>query len=159
MPELGTIFIYCMWFIQAPSPHCWAFQLRSTLSSGSLSYPRSPELSRDFLHFPLQTDVYFSSFSCSSGLLSCLPISDPISLFLSLSLFPPKFLPLSASNDYFVSRLGGIEVATLWSSFLLSFLWSVSCIMGIRNILANIHLSVNICHACTFAQLDFILFF
>jgi hypothetical protein len=32
----------------------------------------------------------------------------------------------------------------------LSFLWSVSCFMGILNFLPNIHLSVGTYHVCSF---------
>jgi hypothetical protein len=46
------------------------------------------------------------------------------------------------------SLLSGFELSTLGPSFLLSFLRSVSCIMGLPNVLANIHLSVSTCHAC-----------
>jgi hypothetical protein len=42
-----------------------------------------------------------------------------------------------------------IEVATLWSSFFLSFMWSTNCILGILNFWANIHL-VSVYHVCSF---------
>jgi hypothetical protein len=44
-----------------------------------------------------------------------------------------------------------IEVFTLWSSFL-SFMWFVNCILGIPSFWAraNIHLSVNEYHVCSF---------
>jgi hypothetical protein len=40
--------------------------------------------------------------------------------------------------------LSGIEAHTLGPSFLLNFIRFVTCIMGILNFLANIHLSVSI---------------
>jgi hypothetical protein len=33
------------------------------------------------------------------------------------------------------------EISTLWSSFFLSFMWSMDCILGIARFWANIHLS------------------
>lgn len=44
--------------------------------------------------------------------------------------------------------LSGFEVYTHEYSFLFSFLWSVSCIMGILNFLANINLTVSAYHTC-----------
>jgi hypothetical protein len=44
----------------------------------------------------------------------------------------------------FLSRT---EAYTLWSSYVLSFIWSVNCIMGF---LPNSHLSVSIYHVCSF---------
>ena len=37
-----------------------------------------------------------------------------------------------------------------WSSFLLSFMWSVKCILGILSFWANIHLPVSAYHVCSF---------
>jgi hypothetical protein len=45
--------------------------------------------------------------------------------------------------------LKNIQLSILWSSFFLSFIWSVNCILGIPSFWANIHLSVSICHVCT----------
>jgi hypothetical protein len=42
------------------------------------------------------------------------------------------------------------KVSTLWSSFFLSFRWSVNCILGILHFWANIHLSVSAYHVCSF---------
>jgi hypothetical protein len=42
--------------------------------------------------------------------------------------------------------LSRIEVSTLGPSVLLSFIWSVSCVLGILNFWANIHLLVNMYH-------------
>jgi hypothetical protein len=39
--------------------------------------------------------------------------------------------------------LSGIEASTLWPSFLLSIIWSVSCSVDILCFWANIHLSVS----------------
>jgi hypothetical protein len=41
-----------------------------------------------------------------------------------------------------LTLLSKIEAPSLWSSFLLSFIWFVSCILGILSLWANIHLLV-----------------
>jgi hypothetical protein len=50
------------------------------------------------------------------------------------------------------SLLSEIEASTFWPSFLLSFLWSMSCIMTILSLGANIQLSVNTCRICSFGS-------
>ena len=42
------------------------------------------------------------------------------------------------------------EASTLWSSFSLSFRWSITHILGIPSFWANIHLSVSAYHLCSF---------
>jgi hypothetical protein len=42
------------------------------------------------------------------------------------------------------------KVFILWSSFFLSFMWSVNCILGFLSFLANIHLSVSVYYVCYF---------
>jgi hypothetical protein len=42
--------------------------------------------------------------------------------------------------------LSGVEASTFWPYFLLSLIWSVSCIMSIPCSLPNIHLSVSAYH-------------
>jgi hypothetical protein len=44
------------------------------------------------------------------------------------------------------------EVSILWSSFFLSFIWSVNCILGILSFWATIHLSVRVYHVCSFVK-------
>jgi hypothetical protein len=46
--------------------------------------------------------------------------------------------------------LSRTEASTHWSSFLLSFLWSMCCIIGIPHTLPNIHLTVSTYHMCSF---------
>ena len=78
-----------------------------------------------------------------------IPDSPPlflIPLFLIPSLSHPQLplvilFPLLSRTD---------EASTFWSSFLLSFMWSVNCIMGILCSLPNIHLSVNTYHVYSF---------
>ena len=42
------------------------------------------------------------------------------------------------------------EASTLWSSFFLSFMWSLNCILGSQNFWTNIYLSVSAYHVCFF---------
>jgi hypothetical protein len=50
------------------------------------------------------------------------------------------------------SLLRRTEASTFWSSFFLSFIWSVNCILSFW---ANIHLSVSIYHVCSFVTVLF----
>ena len=50
-------------------------------------------------------------------------------------------------HGYFVPPFE--EAFTFWSSFFLSFLWSVNCILGIPNLWANNDLSVSTSHVCS----------
>ena len=68
---------------------------------------------------------------------------------LSFSLCSTFYLPV-CSSAYFVLLLRRTEASTLWSSFLLSFIWSVSCIVGIPSFCSIIHLSVSTYHLCSF---------
>jgi hypothetical protein len=81
---------------------------------------------------------------CTSPPSPSIPDSSPLSLPLfSSSQVPPTFYFF----DYFVSRT---KASTLWSSFLLSFMWSMTCIMRIPHSLPNAHLSVSAYHVCSF---------
>ena len=129
LPQLGAMNIYWRWSLQVPSSHSWAFCLRSSpLSPGSLSHPRSLELSRVP---PNYTPAYFhSNFWPSLSYLPSYLILPPLfSLPHPLS-HPDPCLPLPPVMIWF-PLLRRIKVSTLGSSFLLSFIWSVSCILGI----------------------------
>ncbi|CRH48747.1 Uncharacterised protein [Chlamydia trachomatis] len=65
-----------------------------------------------------------------------------VSASYPFSIFPP------ASNLFLLLRR--TEASTLWSSFFLSFMWSVNCILGIPSFGANMHLSVSAYHLCSF---------
>jgi hypothetical protein len=109
------------------------------------------------------------------GLSGCYPQSPPphcyITLFNFLTLYtsfpsppipilplfsPPPLLFLPSPSQpllpliILIPLLSRTEASTLWFSFLLSFMWSVSCIMGIPQSLPNIHLSVSTYHVCSF---------
>jgi hypothetical protein len=126
--------------LSVPSPHCCIFRLMSSpLSPEGLSHPRTLGLSRGSFCPLTPTAAYFCSFPWTSGHPSCLsPYLVLPLLFSSPFPLPPCLILSSVSHDYFVPLLSGFHVFTLGSSFLLSFLWSVSCDMGILNILANI---------------------
>jgi len=68
-----------------------------------------------------------------------------------LSFSPDSTLcPCSSSHDYVAPLLRRNEACTFWSSFFLSFIWSVNCILGILSYWTNIHLSVTVYHLCSF---------
>jgi hypothetical protein len=46
--------------------------------------------------------------------------------------------------------LSSTEAPTLWSSFILSFMWSLSCSVCIPCSLPTIHLSMSIYYVCSF---------
>ena len=151
LPQLGAMSIYWRWSLPVPYPYYWAFWLMSSpLIPGSFLHPDL----ENFLEVPLPpspTAAYFNSFSWPSMYPSCLfPYLILPLLFPSPSPVLPSFLSPSASQEYFVPLLSGFQVSTLGSSFMLSFLQSVSCIMGILNFLASVHLSVSTCHECPF---------
>jgi hypothetical protein len=95
------------------------------------------------LHTPVQfpDPLYFSPVS--SHTCSC-SLSLPSPLFL---LSPSHPLPPVIILFPLLSRT---EASTLLSSFFLSFMWSVNCIVGILSFLPNIHLSVRTYHVCSF---------
>ena len=72
-------------------------------------------------------------------------IHDTFSLYPSHSSLPLMFIPSSI-----FPLLNRTEAATLLSSFLLSFKWSVSCIVGIPHTVPNLHSSVSMYHVCSF---------
>ena len=67
------------------------------------------------------------------------------------SVSAPHFVSIFAPVSILLPLLRRIKALTLWSSFpLLSFMWSVNCILGILSFWANIHLSVSAYHVCSF---------
>ena len=105
----------------------------------SMPVPQSPLLHIS-IHFP--DFLYFSpvsshAWSCPHFPLTLLfPSHDTSSVYLLWLFCSPLLIR--------------IETTTFWSFFFLSFLWSVSCIVGILNFWANnIHLSVGTYHVCS----------
>ena len=61
------------------------------------------------------------------------------SLWMALpSVSAPHFVSVSPPMSILFPLLRRTEVSTLWSSFFLSFMWSVNCILGIPSFGANI---------------------
>jgi len=63
---------------------------------------------------------------------------------------PPHFVSVFPLLSILFSLLRRTEASTLWSSFFVSFIWSVNCILDILSFGANIHLSVSACLVCSF---------
>ena len=61
--------------------------------------------------------------------------------FLAGHSFSPclNFVSVTLSMGILFPLLRRIKVTTLWSSFFLSFMWFVNCILGILSFWANIH--------------------
>lgn len=130
--------------------------MSSTLVPGSLLHPWHLEFSSGFqvssptththcylflfIHSPGPLD--FFPFSCQNW--SCCPI------FFSSS--PPLPTPLSFACDYFVASSCRIDSSTLESSFFESSIWFVGYRVDILSFWANIHLSVNTYHLCSFVS-------
>lgn len=91
--------------------------------------------SSDSSQFSTPTDTYFYSFSSHSGLLSRLFL-----YLIMLSLFPLPLLSLTVSllpllsENIFFPLLSRSEAFRHWSSLVLSFILSVSYILGILRI-------------------------
>jgi hypothetical protein len=62
------------------------------------------------------------------------------------SVSAPHIVSVSPPMCILFPLLRRTNVSTLWSSFFLSFMWSVNCILGILNFWANTHLSVGAYH-------------
>jgi hypothetical protein len=54
----------------------------------------------------------------------------------------PHFVSIFPLVSILFPLLRSSEVSTLWSSFYLSFIWSVNCVLGILNFWTNIHVFV-----------------
>jgi hypothetical protein len=81
-----------------------------------------------------------------------LPKTDPAPPFPTTSPLLQSFLPPSTSHDYFAPLLSGFQVSTFGPSFLLNFLWSMGCIIGILNFWCNVQVSVSLYHAWSFGS-------
>ena len=144
----GTMPNLWIWSQQVLPPLCGVFQLMSSLwGPGRLLLSWHLGLSGCYPQFPIPhcyTPLFNFLTLCTS------PPSPPIPDSPFPSSLPPKFLPLLLPLIILFPLLSRTEASTLWSSFLLSFMWSVSCIMGIPCSLPNIHLSVSTYHVCSF---------
>jgi hypothetical protein len=154
IPQTGALPNLWIWSLQVLPPLCWAFQLISSLlSSGSLLISLHLGLAGHYPEFPI-FHCYTPLFNFLTLFISSpsLPISDPAPFPLS----PPLFHPspsnplLAVSVNILFPLLRRTEAATFCSSFFLSFIWSVNCILGIPSTWANIHLSVSAYYMCSF---------
>jgi hypothetical protein len=130
------------------SPSYGVFQLMSSSwGPGRLLVYWHLGISSCYDHFPIihcyKPLFNFLTFYTS---LPSTPIPDSSPLFTSSPLFLPSTPhPLFLLIILFL-LLRRTEAYTFWSSFLLSFMWSVSYIMGIPCSLPNIYLSMSIYH-------------
>jgi hypothetical protein len=62
----------------------------------------------------------------------------------------PHFVSIFPPVGILFPFLRSAEVSILWTSFFLSFMWSVNCILGILSFRANIHLLVSTYHVSSF---------
>jgi hypothetical protein len=150
-------FGYGLYRLGSPSP-CWVFQLMSSLlGPGSLLISWHLGTSDGHPQFPIP-HCYTPLFNF---LNLCISPPSPPTLDSDThthththtplySPLPPIFLPSPSYPLPPVSILFPLlrrpEASILWSSFFLSFIWSVSFIVGILSFLPTIHLSVNTYH-------------
>ena len=142
-----------IWSQQVLPPLCGIFWLMSSpWGPGRLLLSWHLGLSGCYPQFPIRhcyTPLFNFLTLCTSPPSPPIPDSSPL-------LPPPPFLFLPSPSHPLLPLiilfplLSRTEASTLWSSFLLSFMWSMSCIVGIPHSLANIHLSVITYHVCSF---------
>lgn len=121
IPHLGAVLICWRWSLQALSPLCCLFRLKSfQLASGSHSLPWSLGLSSGYPQssIPYCSMFLFNFLTICTSLLS-LPVAVPVPPFFSsppFSLTGP-YLPIPPVITLFL-LLYRIEASTLWSFFL-----------------------------------------
>jgi len=146
--QLGAVPIYWRWPVQILSPFVWVFLV---ISCGESLEPLLPGF-WDFL-VAATTVIYFFPFSWPSVLLShpCPNLIPPPSFPSPPLSLPCRFFPLPPVIILF-PLLRRTDASTLWSSFFLSCIWFVGCIMGILSFWANSHLSVSAYCVCSFVS-------
>ena len=93
---------------------------------------------------PLFNFLTLCIYTLSPPILDPAPFFSPPPLFIPSPSYP---LPTMIILFPFLTRT---NTSTLCSSFVLSFIWSVSCNVGILSLFSNIHLSLNTYHVCSF---------
>jgi hypothetical protein len=78
-----------------------------------------------------------------------------IPMWVSLQVVLPSvsalnFVSVTPSMGILFPLLRRNEISTLWSSFFLSFMCFLNCILGSLSLWANMHLSVSTYHVCSF---------
>ena len=66
------------------------------------------------------------------------------------SVSSPNFVSVTPSMGILFPILRRNEASTFWSSFFLSFMCFANCILGTLSFWANIHLSLDTYHVCSF---------
>ena len=102
--------------------------------------------------------IQFLSGSTSWHPQQCLGLVTVYRMDLQVSSLSMAFTSVSAPYSVYIFPPVGIlfpllrrtEAPTLWSSFFLSFMWSVNYILDIPSFGANIHLPVIVNHVCSF---------
>ena len=147
---------------------CKPLQLLSPFSNSSIGDPVLSSMV-DCKHLPLYlsgsgraSQKTAISGSCQQALLGicnnmwvwclyvgCIPGWGSLWMaFPSVSV--PHVVPVFPPVSILFCLLRRTEGSTLWSSFFLSFIWSVNCILGTPSFWANIHLSVSAYHVFSF---------
>jgi hypothetical protein len=101
-------------------------------------------LMRQLYQSPVSKLLLASTIVCGFG--GCLWDGSPDGVVSGWSFLQSLLPPM----DILFPHLGIIEVSTLWSSFFMSFMCFANCILSILSFWANVHLSVNAYHVCTF---------
>ena len=124
--------------------------MSSPMDPRSLSQPwhlglsSGPPCTLPLLHISIRSPGPLNFFPVSSRTTSLILPPPSLSQPHQVPSFP---LPPMIILFHF---LNAIAAFTLWLSFLLSFIRSVSYIMGVLRFWANIHLSVSVYHVCLF---------
>jgi hypothetical protein len=133
IPQPGAIPNFRIWSLQVILSLCWVFQLMSSpLGPGSLLLSCHLGLSGGFLQFipHCYTSLFNFLTFCTSP--PSPPTPDPAPSFspppLLFLLSPSYPLPPMIASFPLLSKS---KAFTLWLSFFLSFIWSMSCIVGI----------------------------
>jgi hypothetical protein len=150
IPQIGAVSILWIWSRQVQSPLCWVFGLMSSLlGHGNYLGPWHLGLSSGYSQFPLP-HCHTPTFKFLTLCIS-LPSELPHLFPLPLLTLPDPSLPL-LPTDCSLPPTKYCSIYTLvWSSFILDFILSVGCTVGIPSLfLANIYLFVSTYQVCFF---------
>lgn len=131
IPQHGAVYIHWIWSLQVFSPHLLgistnvipvgSWETFGSLASGTFKWlPPAPHYPLLHISVPFPDPLYFTPLLWN---LILLPLPSPFSL-------PFRSLPLTTEIVFF-PFLSRTEASTIWSSFFLGFIGSVSFIVGI----------------------------